>query len=109
MTEESKEEPEVDVPNLKLEDISDGMNERNIPSAKFIDDVQSFAFSFTPMASAELLIGAYTDLHSKYKLKEAALAQKRKPRVLLAGIDRRVFVMKTIAGLVNHLYLQPTY
>lgn len=64
-------------PDLKLEDISDGFNERSIPRAKFIDDVEVFASSFQPPASAELLIGAYTDLHSKYKQREFGSTQKR--------------------------------
>ncbi|GKY92371.1 hypothetical protein MPSEU_000208000 [Mayamaea pseudoterrestris] len=64
-------------PDLKLEDISDGMSERGIPRAKFIDDVAAFAASFEPEASAELLIGAFTDLHSKYKQREYASTQKQ--------------------------------
>jgi hypothetical protein len=64
-------------PDLKLEDISDGFNERGIPQAKFIEDVAAFASSFVPEASAELLIGAFTDLHSKYKQREFASTQKR--------------------------------
>lgn len=64
-------------PDLKLEDISDGFNERGIPRAKFIEDIGGFAASFQPEASAELLIGAFTDLHSKYKQTEYGSMQKR--------------------------------
>ena len=64
-------------PDLKLEDISEGTNDRGtIPKAKFIDDVDEFASSFQPPASAELLIGAYTELHSKYKAFESNFIQK---------------------------------
>jgi hypothetical protein len=68
-------------PDLKLEDISEGFNERQIPKAKFVEDIGAFAASFQPEASAELLIGAYTDLHSKYKQKEYALSTRRESRV----------------------------
>jgi hypothetical protein len=78
-------------PDLKLEDISDGMNERGIPKAKFITDVAEFAASFQPEASAELLIGAYTDLHSKYKQKEYSSTQKRK-KFGQPGCVNRLFV-----------------
>lgn len=64
-------------PDLKLEDISDGFNDRGIPRAKFIEDVAVYAASFQPEASPELLIGAFTDLHSKYKQREFASTQKR--------------------------------
>jgi hypothetical protein len=66
-----------DVPDMSLLSITDGENERGIPIVKFIDDVGAFAESFTPPASAELLIGAYTELHSKFKTYEISLTQKR--------------------------------
>ena len=64
--------------DMSLLSITDGENERGIPFVKFIDDVGAFAESFTPAASAELLIGAYTELHSKFKTYEISLTQKRK-------------------------------
>jgi prefoldin subunit 5 len=70
------EELEEQIANMTFEDISDGRNERGIPVAKFIDDVDEFANSFTPPASAELLIGAYDNLHSKYKHFESTFVQK---------------------------------
>jgi hypothetical protein len=66
-----------DIPDMSLLSITDGENERGIPVVKFIDDVGAFADSFTPPASAELLIGAYTELHSKFKTYEISLTQKR--------------------------------
>lgn len=73
-----------EVPNLKLGDITDGVNERNIPLAKFIDeDIDAFAASFDPPASSELLIGAFTDLHNKYKSVEASLTSRRKYEFLI--------------------------
>jgi len=68
---------EEDIPDMSLLSITDGENERGIPLVKFIDDVGAFADSFTPPASAELLIGAYTELHSKFKTYEISLTQKR--------------------------------
>jgi hypothetical protein len=58
-------------------DITDGENERKIPAAKFIDDIGAFSESFQPPASAELLIGAYSELHNKYKTFEVTLTRKR--------------------------------
>lgn len=72
------EEKQDDIPEMSLLDITEGENERGIPVAKFIDDVQQFAEQFTPVAPAELLIGAYSELHQKYKTFEAQLVNKRK-------------------------------
>jgi hypothetical protein len=68
---------EAENTSLSLEDITDGKTERGIPQAKFIDDIGKFAKSFSPPASAELLIGAYSDLFSKFKAYEQSLSQKR--------------------------------
>jgi len=67
-----------EVPDMKLADITDGQNESGIPAAKFIEDIEGFTQSFSPPASSELLIGAYSDLHAKYKAIEANLGGKRK-------------------------------
>ena len=67
-----------DVPDMKLGDITEGLNERGIPAAKFIEDIEAFTQSFTPPASSELLIGAYSDLLAKYRAIEANLGSKRK-------------------------------
>ena len=49
-----------------------------IPKVKFIDDISEYVQSFTPkIVTAELLIGAYTQLHTKYKLSETSLLRKR--------------------------------
>ena len=69
-------EEEASKTSLKLESITDGQNERGIPAAKFIEDIETFANSFTPPASAELLIGAYSDLFAKYKRYEDSLNGK---------------------------------
>ena len=76
-TAQNEEEPEPQ-PDMSLSDITDGENERKIPLVKFPEDVAAFANSFTPPASAELLIGAYTELHNKFKSLEANLEQKSK-------------------------------
>ncbi|CAJ1952494.1 unnamed protein product [Cylindrotheca closterium] len=65
------------VEDMSLLSITDGENARGIPFVKFIDDVDSFANSFTPPASAELIIGAYSELHSKFKTFETTLTQKQ--------------------------------
>jgi hypothetical protein len=65
------------VEDMSLLSITDGENDRGIPVVKFIT-VDSFASSFTPPASAEIMIGAYTELHSKFKTFETTLTQKSK-------------------------------
>ena len=78
MSDKNKADEEEQVPDMSLLDITEGENERKIPTAKFIDDIGAFSESFEPPASSELLIGAYTELHNKYKTFEATLARKRK-------------------------------
>jgi Prefoldin subunit len=70
-------ESEASTTSLKLESITDGFNPRGIPTVKFVDDIGEFANSFSPPASAELLIGAYSDLFAKFKSYEESLSQKR--------------------------------
>lgn len=72
------EEKDENVPDMSLLDITEGSNERGIPVAKFIDQVEEFTQSFNPPASAELLIGAYTQLFQKYKTFEGNLQNRRK-------------------------------
>lgn len=64
--------------SLNLESITDGSNERDIPNVKFLEDIGDFAASFDPPASAELMIGAFSDLFGKFKTFETSLVQKRK-------------------------------
>ena len=83
MAEEPKKEEDTKgatpVADMSLLSITDGENARGIPFVKFIDDVDGFANTFTPPASAELMIGAYSELHSKFKTFETSLTQKSKP------------------------------
>jgi hypothetical protein len=62
--------------DMSLLSITDGENPRGIPFVKFIEDVDAFANIFNPPASAELLIGAYSELHQKFKTYETSLQQK---------------------------------
>eukprot|EP00555_Chaetoceros_dichaeta_P004801 CAMPEP_0198256656 /NCGR_PEP_ID=MMETSP1447-20131203/6519_1 /TAXON_ID=420782 /ORGANISM="Chaetoceros dichaeta, Strain CCMP1751" /LENGTH=245 /DNA_ID=CAMNT_0043943351 /DNA_START=25 /DNA_END=762 /DNA_ORIENTATION=- len=64
--------------SLSLESITDGSNDRDIPNVKFLDDIGDFAASFDPPASAELMIGAFSDLFGKFKTFETGLVNKRK-------------------------------
>jgi hypothetical protein len=66
------------VGDMSLLSITDGENARGIPYVKFIDDVEAFANTFEPSATSELLIGAYSELHAKFKTFETSLSQKRK-------------------------------
>ncbi len=70
-----KATPQAD---MSLLSITEGENERAIPFVKFIDDVDAFASTFNPPASAELLIGAYSELHQKFKTFETSLERKSK-------------------------------
>ena len=70
-------ESEASTTSLKLESITDGFNPRGIPTVKFVDDIGEFANSFSPPASAELPIRAYSDLFAKFKSYEESLSQKR--------------------------------
>jgi len=83
--------------SLSMESITDGKNERGIPAVRFIEDISAFADSFTPKASAELLIGAFSDLFSKFKAYEQNLSQKR-----LTFQEKIPEIEKSLA-LVNHL------
>ena len=61
-----------------LDGENDTYQSTNIPKVKFIDDISQYIQSFTPkIVTAELLIGAYTQLHTKYKLSETSLLRKR--------------------------------
>jgi hypothetical protein len=71
----SKEDPEQQS-DITLEAVIDGTTERGIAIVKYVEDIGEFANSFTPTASAELLIGAYTDLFSKFKSLETRMTQK---------------------------------
>mmetsp|Transcript_12931 Transcript_12931/g.23409 ORF Transcript_12931/g.23409 Transcript_12931/m.23409 type:complete len:182 (-) Transcript_12931:309-854(-) len=62
--------------NISMDSVVEGTTDRGIPIVKYIEDIGGFAEQFTPPASAELLIGAYTDLFSKFKTYEARLTQK---------------------------------
>jgi hypothetical protein len=78
------------IEDMSLLSISDGENARGIPIVKFIEDVEAFANSFSPAAEAELLIGAYSELHSKFKTFETSLNQKsedKKTEVCRALVD----------------------
>jgi hypothetical protein len=68
---------------LTLESLTEeAKTSSGIPAIRFIDDIDSFSNSFTPPASAELLIGAYSDLFSRYKRIEENLIQKSKLYIL---------------------------
>ncbi|KAL7522948.1 hypothetical protein ACHAWX_007691 [Stephanocyclus meneghinianus] len=85
------------VSNISLESITEGKNARGIPHAKFVEDIESFANSFNPPASPELLIGAYSDLYSKFKAYEQQLSQKR------ANYEEKLPEIEKSIKLVRHL------
>jgi hypothetical protein len=67
---------EAENTSLKLESITDGTNEHGVPKVLFVEDITTFAKSFDPHASAELMIGAFSDLFGKFKTYEGSLMQK---------------------------------
>jgi len=92
-------EVDADVDNsISLLLITDGANDRGtIPAVKFIDDVDLFADSFSPPASAEILIGAYSELHSKFKTFETSLTQKRQNYDLkIPDIEKSLALVKNL-------------
>jgi hypothetical protein len=91
------QEAHEEVANISLESITDGKNERGIPATKFLDDIELFANSFNPPASSELLIGAYSDLYSKFKAYEQQLEQKR------ATYNEKLPEIEKSITLVRHL------
>mmetsp|Transcript_14021 Transcript_14021/g.39296 ORF Transcript_14021/g.39296 Transcript_14021/m.39296 type:complete len:212 (-) Transcript_14021:532-1167(-) len=85
------------VENLSLLSITEGENDRGIPLVKFIDDVDAFANSFSPPSSAELLIGAYSELHSKFKTFETSLSQKKQNYELkIPDIEKSLALIKNL-------------
>ena len=91
---------EAPVTNISLENIIDGTNERSIPKTKFIEDIDMFSGSFDPPASPELLIGAYSDLHSKFKQIEQQLTEKKAHR------EKSIPEIEKSLTLVRHLMQQ---
>lgn len=84
-----------EIANISLESITEGKNERGIPATKFLDDIELFANSFNPPASSELLIGAYSDLYSKFKAYEQQLEQKRATyREKLPEIEKSITLVR---------------
>ena len=78
----STDATDVEPSNISMDSVVEGTTERGIPIVKYIEDIGGFAEQFTPPASAELLIGAYTDLFSQFKTYEARLTQKCKSRMV---------------------------
>lgn len=64
---------------------------------KFLDDIGAFSKTFDPPASAELLIGAYSDIFAKFKSYEGSLAQKR------AHLQSKIPELEKSLSLVKHL------
>ncbi|KAG7343455.1 prefoldin subunit domain containing protein [Nitzschia inconspicua] len=85
------------IEDMSLLSIADGENARGIPIVKFIEDVEDFANSFTPPASAELLIGAYSELHSKFKTFETSLNQKKQNySIKIPDVEKSLTLVKTL-------------
>ncbi|GMI45283.1 hypothetical protein TrCOL_g2696 [Triparma columacea] len=93
---ESTPAPEKDT-SLNLESITDGKNESGIPKVKFIEDIDEFAASFKPAASVEVLIGAFSEIFSKFKAYETNLANKR------INIMQKIPEIEKTLNLVKHL------
>lgn len=94
----TKKEGTTPMEDMSLLSITEGENERGIPFVKFIDDVEVFANTFSPPASAELLIGAYSELHSKFKTFETSLTQKSK-----SGRGKKVIPKLVLLTMTNSL------
>jgi hypothetical protein len=67
---------EAESTSLSIESITDGFSSRDIPIVKFVEDIDVFSNEFHPPASAELMIGAFSDLFSKLKGVESTLSER---------------------------------
>ena len=83
--------------SLNLGSITDGANARGIPKVLFLEDIEDFAASFKPAATPELLIGAYSELFSKFKAYETNLTKKR------MTYQQKIPEIEKTLGLVCHL------
>ncbi len=64
---------------------------------KFIEDIEEFANTFKPPASPELLIGAFSELFSKFKAYETNLSKKR------LTYQQKIPEIEKTLNLVEHL------
>ena len=83
--------------SLNLGSITEGANPRGVPKVKFVEDIDDFAQSFKPAASPELLIGAYSELFSKFKAYETNLTKKR------MTYQQKIPEIEKTLNLVKHL------
>ena len=67
---------EAESTSLSIESITDGFSSRDIPIVKFVEEIDIFSNQFHPPASAELMIGAFSDLFSKLKGVESTLSER---------------------------------
>ena len=76
MSKEAALTTEAEQTSLSFESITEGVNDRDIPIVKFVENIDSFSSSFDPPASAELMIGSFTDLFGKMKSVEQTMANR---------------------------------
>ena len=96
--------------SMSLLCITDGENDRRIPVVKFIDDLDVFANSFSPPASVELMIGAYSELHSKFKTFETSLTQKSTSGDwIVIYVDVWAFVVSITSYISNQPFRLDSY
>jgi len=96
--EDDDEVADTKIPSLSLESITEpSANASQIPKCRFVEDIDEFSNSFVPPASAELLIGAFSDLFGKFKQYEMNLAAKR------ANYQTKIPEIEKTLSLVRHL------
>ena len=93
---------EAENTSLKLQSITDGCNVHGVPKVKFVEDITAFANTFDPPASAELMIGAYSDLFGNFKKYEGSLVQKSE----CSGKERKGLNAALYSYLITHCYLR---
>eukprot|EP00934_Nitzschia_sp_Nitz4_P004709 Nitzschia sp. Nitz4//scaffold12_size214221//9420//10134//NITZ4_001474-RA/size214221-augustus-gene-0.0-mRNA-1//1//CDS//3329534942//4699//frame0 len=97
VVEKSSSQDVIPQADMSLLSITDGENGRGIPFVKFIDDVDAFSNAFDPPASAELMIGAYSELHSKFKTFETSLTQKKSNyQVKIPDLEKSLALVKNL-------------
>ena len=70
--------PQISSDRLDLTQITSGnKSSTGIPEVKFFEDVDEFASTFKPKATAEFLIGAFSELFRQFKLFETNLERRK--------------------------------
>ena len=81
-----------------------GRNATGIPEVVFIDEIEDFRSSLQD-ASVEVIIGAFSELHKKYKfMEESRTQQKANLKQKLPEIERTLELVRYLMTFVAFLF-----